>query len=131
LIAIVLITVSIVRILGVHPSETPTAVIAERDLRFLDRDDGSIAVFDVRAERPIDIVSPGTNGFLRATLRGLARDRRRAGDGPETPFRLAALADGRLMLEDLATGHRVDLEAFGATNAGVFAQLLTSRGELR
>ena len=38
---------------------------------------------------------------------------------------LIGRADGRLTLADPATGARIDLEAFGPTNAGVFARLLT------
>ena len=70
----------------------------------------------------------GANGFLRGTLRGLARERKRQGVGAEQPFRLIGRADGRLTLEDPATGRRVDLESFGPTNAAVFAQMLMAKG---
>jgi putative photosynthetic complex assembly protein len=113
------------RLTGVHRADT-AAVLASRDLRFDDRPGGGIAIYDIRSSRPIDVVPPGTNGFLRAALRGLARDRKRGGGSETAPFRLAALADGRLTLKDLVTGDRVDLEAFGATNAGAFARLLTA-----
>ena len=82
------------------------------------------------AARVIDTVAPGTNGFLRGTMRGLARERKRQGIGPELPFRLIGRADGRLTLEDPGTGRRVDLESFGPTNAAVFAQLMASAGAL-
>ena len=68
---------------------------------------------------------PGSNGFLRATLRGLARERKRHEGGPEIPFRLTAWSNGRLTLADPATGRTVDLAAFGPTNAEVFGRLLT------
>jgi len=79
----------------------------------------------------VDVVAPGTNGFLRGTLRGLARERKRQGIGPEAPFRLTAHDDGRLTLADPATGRRVDLESFGPTNAAVFSQLLVAGGAAR
>ena len=75
--------------------------------------------------RVVDVASPGTNGFLRSTMRGLARDRKRQDLGAEAPFRLTRWADGRLSLQDEATGRSIDLGAFGPTNAAVFAHLMT------
>jgi hypothetical protein len=49
-------------------------------------------------------VEPGTQGFLRGALRALVRERRQHGLGDEQPFRLLAHPDGRLTLEDPATG---------------------------
>jgi putative photosynthetic complex assembly protein len=102
----------------------PAAAIAERELRFEDRDDGSVVVRDADTGAVIQVLVRGTNGFVRSTMRGLARDRRSRGIGPEIPFRLIARADGSLTLEDPATGHNVPLAAFGPTNAGVFAGFL-------
>jgi putative photosynthetic complex assembly protein len=84
----------------------PTAL---REMRFVDRSDGGIDVVD---------------GFARATLRGLVRDRKKLDLGPETPFRLTMWPDGRLVLDDPATGRHVDLRAFGPTNRDAFARLL-------
>lgn len=100
------------------------APLVTRELRFEDRADGGIAIVDARDGRGIDSVAPGTNGFLRSAVRGLVRERKRQGVGADTPFRLSARTDGRLTLEDPATGRRIDLESFGATNAAVFARLL-------
>ncbi|MFY7781768.1 MAG: photosynthetic complex assembly protein PuhC, partial [Tagaea sp.] len=47
---------------------------------------------------------------------------------PETPFRLSMWRDGSLVLDDPATGRRVDLRAFGATNRDAFARLLPRSG---
>jgi putative photosynthetic complex assembly protein len=118
--------VSVVRLTGVGASRMPDApAVVARDLRFEDRPDGSIAVVDARDGYVVDIAT-GANGFLRGTLRGLVRERKRQGIGSELPFRLIARADGRLTLEDPATGRRIDLESFGPTNAGVFGQLLAA-----
>ena len=97
---------------------TPACLLQEAD--------GGVVVVDGEATG-VARLAPGTNGFLRATLRGLVRERRRNGLGAEAPFRLTAHADGRLTLQDAATGRLVDLEAFGATNAGAFAALLRPR----
>lgn len=97
------------------------AVLAERTLRFEDRADGAVIV----REGPAQVaVFQGEQGFLRGALRGLARMRKMDGLDDAAPFRLVAWANGRLTLTDQATGQRIDLEAFGPTNAGVFAQLL-------
>ena len=126
LVALTLLTVALVRITGVGASHVPDApAVVERNLRFEDRPDGSIAVYDTGRRRFVKSIT-GSNGFLRGTLRGLARERKREGIGSERPFRLIGRADGRLTLEDPATGRRVDLESFGPTNAEVFAQILSA-----
>jgi putative photosynthetic complex assembly protein len=105
-----------------HRADAP--VVAEAALQFKDQADGSIAVTDALDHHLIDTVAPGTNGFLRGTLRGLARERKRESAGAVQPFLLSSHSDGRLTLFDPATQRRVDLESFGATNEGVFARLL-------
>lgn len=104
-------------------AESPT--VAVRELRFADRRDGGIDVFDGRDGRVVSLVPPATNGFLRGVLRGLARERRRSDIGAEIPFRLVRTADGRLSLDDPSTGRRVALEVFGQDNYQIFADLLT------
>jgi putative photosynthetic complex assembly protein len=124
-----LLVVAVVRLSGLDiSSASATPVKAERLLHFDDRADGAIIV---RLARPaagedevLRVVEPGSQGFLRGTLRALVRERRLAGIGAQLPFHLAAHADGRLTLTDTATQRRVDLESFGPTNAAAFAQLL-------
>ncbi|MCA0304208.1 MAG: phosphonate-binding protein [Proteobacteria bacterium] len=110
-----------------HVAEPPA--IESRLLTFADQSDGSIAVRDGATGRVIAEVAPGTNGFLRGALRGLARDRRQHGIGEAPPFRLSRTVDGRLLLVDTSTHRLVDLGAFGASNAGVFAGLLAAAGK--
>lgn len=125
LVAVAILGVATVRVTGLGASkQADAAAVAVRDLRFEDRPDGGIDVYDARDDRLVDTVAPATNGFIRGTLRGLSRDRKRAGVGPDEPYRLVARADGRLTLEDPSTGRRVDLESFGPTNTGAFAKFL-------
>ena len=125
LVLLALLAVATVRLTGVGAVKVPDATaVSVRDLRFEDRPDGSIVVLEAGDRSLVNTVQPGTNGFLRSTLRGLARERKRQGIGAEPSFRLIGRADGRLTLEDPATGRRVDLESFGPTNAAVFAQLM-------
>jgi putative photosynthetic complex assembly protein len=108
------------------PTGTP---VITRELLFRDMPDGEVAVFDARdPATPIALVARETNGFLRATMRGLAQQRLRQDADVNMPFRLTAWASGRLTLQDAATGRRLDLEAFGITNEEAFARLLTATG---
>lgn len=115
-----------VRLSGTEIREPDAAAVAQRSLRFEDRRDGSVAVLDARSGRQIESIH-GEAGFLRGTLRAMARERRKQGLGAEPAFELIARADGRLTLSDPATGERIDLESFGPTNAGVFARLLDAQ----
>lgn len=108
---------------------TGTLVVA-RDLDFADGVDGSVIVTDARDGSPVAVFT-GESGFLRGTMRGMARTRKGEGIGPQDPFRLAAWSDGRLTLDDPATGRHVELQAFGSINTEVFTQLLTAHGGTR
>lgn len=99
----------------------PSTVVAERTLGFQDGADGAVLVTENGTQVA---VFQGEQGFIRGIMRSMARQRRGEGLASAKPFRLAAWADGRLTLDDLATGERLDLEAFGPTNAAVFATLL-------
>ena len=122
-----LVGVSLVRLAGISAvQQADAATYSARQLRFQDQDDGSIQVLDARDGALLDTVAPGSNGFLRSTMRGLVRERKRQSLGPETPFELLGRVDGRLTLVDPGTGRRIDLESFGPTNAAVFARLLTA-----
>jgi len=96
-------------------------------LRFVDQTDGGVGVLDAEDGKTIYTVQPGTNGFIRATLRGLTRERRRGGIGEEPPFQLTHWSDGTLSLEDATIDRRIGLDAFGPTNAQAFAQLFAAR----
>lgn len=131
LIGVTLACVALMRLMGIEaykPDESET--VMSRELRFTDRDDGGINIYEGYATTPIEQLAPETNGFIRGTLRTFARERRRQGIGATIPLKLSALADGRLRLEDPTTGRYVGLEAFGETNANAFARLLTIRRDI-
>jgi putative photosynthetic complex assembly protein len=100
--------------------------LAARDLTFFDMPNGSVEVRDATGTQVLFVAEPGTNGFIRGVMRGMARDRRSRGIGQEPAFRLAQWPDGRLSLEDLATGRQIELGSFGGDNRAAFAQLLPS-----
>ena len=71
-----------------------------------------------------DVLEPGTNGFVRSTLRTFVRERKAFKVGNELPFRLQRIQNGQLLIRDSATGREVDLWAFGQTNAKAFSRFL-------
>ena len=116
-------TVAAVRLSGMPISVADAATLQTRSLQFIDRPDGSVAVVDASNGQLVENIV-GQNGFVRGTLRGLARERKRQGIGPGQPFDLVAHVDGRLTLMDPATGRRIDLESFGPTNESAFVRML-------
>jgi len=108
--------------IGAHVVVPQAAVTATRLLSFADRADGAVVVTDAETNRLVKTLEPGSNAFIRASMRGLAH----AGGGAVRPMRLTAYADGRLTLADDASQRTLDLEAFGSDNAAAYATLLTT-----
>jgi len=132
LIAFAFCAVGFARTSGIGIAHVPSAEpILSRELRFVDRDDGAVVVDDVRSNRTIAVLMPGTNGFVRGVMRSFARERRRENDGPEPPFLLTRWNDGRLTIEDSATHEQIELISFGPTNLAAFAQFLNDRSASR
>jgi putative photosynthetic complex assembly protein len=117
--------VIVARLTGYQPATpAPSTVVQSQELRFEDHSDGAVAIYSSPDNRLVDTLMPGTGGFVRGVLRGLARERRADHIGTQPPLRLTRWADGRLSLDDPSTGRHIDLEVFGPTNAGAFADIL-------
>jgi len=104
--------------------EQPSAVLAERSLRFQDAPDHGITVIDATTNTVAVQMPPNGNGFLRGALRALTGRRRAAGIGQDQPFRLVRYADGRLVLIDPETTQRITITSFGPTQIESFDNLL-------
>ena len=132
MVAVALVATAGARIAGLAPAASPVALreaehvrpLQSRDLRFSDRADGAVVITDLSGDQVGMVPAGAETGFIRGVMRGLARDRRIRGLGPEKPFRLTAWADGELSLTDLATGRVLELSGFGTTNRAQFAALL-------
>jgi putative photosynthetic complex assembly protein len=125
LLAASLLLAGFARLGGIDPQQRADAPAKARiGLLFEDRADGAVLIRAAADGALLREIAPGTQGFVRSTLRGLARERKRQGVGADVPFELIARADGRLTLVDPATRRRVDLEAFGPSNAAPFVELL-------
>lgn len=103
------------------------SIVSTRDLRFADGPQGSVVVTDAKDDSVVEVFT-GENGFVRGTLRGLARARRAEGLGAGPPFRLTAWSDGRLTLDDPTTAQHIELQAFGPENTVMFIKLLPANG---
>ena len=111
---------------GPHGGAPPAAATPLRtaDLVMRDQPDGSIVVVTAGGQ-PVTTIARNTNPFVRVVLSGLVRERRLEGEGsPSIPFHLTRWLDGRLTIDDIATGKLIELEAFGPTNEDAFARLL-------
>jgi putative photosynthetic complex assembly protein len=133
LIGFSLVATTAVRLTRINAPPAPitasaTAPSLSVDLRFSDEPDGSIQVRDNRTARMVATLQPGTNGFIRGVMRGLARERISRGIGQAPPFRLSQDRSGALWLQDTATGRLIDLESFGTGNRDAFLQLLHPQG---
>jgi len=94
----------------------------QRELRFVDAPNGDVLALDAHSDITVARFV-GEQGFVRGTLRALARERSRRSLGPDAPLQLIAQSDGRLKLLDPSTGEHIALEAFGPSNLAVFATL--------
>jgi putative photosynthetic complex assembly protein len=123
LFALVAVTASRLTGVGDVRMSLPPAA-ASRDLSFEDRKDGAVLVYDASSRELIETISPGTDGFVRVVLRGLARERMLGAGGKEPPFRLTRHVNGQLTLTDTWSKKQIDLAAFGSANTQAFAKLM-------
>jgi putative photosynthetic complex assembly protein len=115
------------RLSGYGRSTTRVAAPVEsRTLLFDDRKDGAVVVRDAKSDAVVAEIAPGSYGFVRVAMRGMARDRKLREIGPATPFVLTRWSDHRVTIDDPETGRRLDLAAFGRPNAEAFERLLES-----
>lgn len=97
------------------------ATVAERMLVLRGGDAQS-----VRVETPDGAVLADLahGGFVTVVQSALAFQRKRHGIDPAAPVRLVEFANGRLAVEDPATGWSVELYAFGGANEASWRRLL-------
>lgn len=118
----VVVLVAVARFHGPAWTVKDAPVLWQRELVFTDTPDGQILVTDSFDSKEVTRFE-GEQGFLRGTLRALARERKRRNIGPQAPFQVIAHTDGRLTLLDPSTSERIDLESFGPVNSAIFRNL--------
>lgn len=111
------------------PAPQPETEIPRVSLtvRFIEQPDGALSVVDQTTGREMDRIGEGQNGFLTTMLRVIRRDIERTPEVISMPFRIEAWQDNRITLTDSATERKIDLLAFGPTNAEIFVRWLSGR----
>ena len=114
------------RMSGAGASREPLSVpVDQRAIRFVPEGDGSLAVYDATSGQVSIRLAAGTNGFIFGMLRGIEYRRNVAHTDPSTPLALTRWRDGRITLDDPATGMHVVANSFGSTQLASFEQLFT------
>ncbi len=122
LMGLTLLAVAMARWQGWHDRVQDAPTVWEMTLKFEDMPDGSVRVSDATDGRTLASFV-GEQGFLRGSLRAMARQRRVTQAERDAPLILRALSDGRFVLLDPTQGERIDLDSFGPSNKAVFASL--------
>ena len=120
-----LILVTVARLTGAGTHYEPAgAPLASAELFFEDHPGGVVTVSDAATGASLMEYGENEGVFVRSVMRGIARQRRMRGLGPEVPVELSRFEDGQLWLIDPASGIEIYLGAFGSDNTGAFAELL-------
>jgi putative photosynthetic complex assembly protein len=125
-----LVLVAAARWSGAPVEQFDSPVTTSRALRFEDTANGAVAV--VNPQNGTEVARfEGEQGFVRGVLRAMARERKRRNVDHHLPLLLQGHADGSLTLFDEATGERIHLESFGATQRAAFAALQKPQASIR
>ena len=112
------------------PEQQASPSISTTQLLFIDGPKGRIEVFDAQTHSPLATYESGEGSFLRGVLRSLVRERKVREIDAASAFDLALLENGSLVITDPTTGYWMALEAFGADNRQVFAEILQRANSL-
>lgn len=102
-------------------------ILQQTELHFVDVEQGAVSIINATTDEEITRLQTGEDGFMRSVMRGMVRERKAHGLGPEVPFQLTVWEDGLVSLIDPATSRRVELSAFGVDNVAAFTRLLPAR----
>jgi putative photosynthetic complex assembly protein len=75
--------------------------------------------------------APAEGGFVRGSLRALARMRMTADVDVNEPYRVIKWSSGAVSLSDTRTGQRIYLNAFGPDQVAAFENFLGSNGRVK
>lgn len=110
---------------GVLQEDAAVPMVLSRDVTFVKREDFSLDVYDVNTGALIENVVAKRDPFLQSVIDKYGRDRKKQGVGPEEPYRLMLMADGRVSFVDLRTDNKIhDVRNFGTGNSKPFFRIL-------
>lgn len=98
-------------------------VVERRMLAFSAAQDGGMNIDDIERRVRVAHLLPDKNGFLFGMMRGIEYKRRVARADLSAPFEVTRWSDGRLTLDDRASGMHVTVNSFGPTQVASFEQL--------
>ncbi len=113
--------------IGTVMTETGTPVDMI-DLTLSQEPGDRVVVKEAASSRVIADFGPSEGGFIRGSMRALARMRLVAEAETGAPYRLIKWTSGALSLSDTATGQRIYLNAFGPDQVAAFEKLLDPNG---
>lgn len=87
------------------------------DIRFDEQADKSVLVRAMADGRTLETLKADGSGFVRGVMRSLMRQRMVNGFEAHAPFRLIRREDGRMLILDLVSNAKMELEGFGPTNS--------------
>jgi putative photosynthetic complex assembly protein len=121
--------IAVSRLSGFEPESSLPTQAAEATLRlkFEDAAGGVVLVRDAATGKVIEDYGIAEGVFVRATLRALVNQRRKEGTTTQGDFRLERHNGHQLYLIDEATGRALALNAFGPSNAAVFAAFMSNQ----
>jgi len=126
LIASSLILVAWSRLTSAAAATDPVSAVVEvRSIVFEELPDGRIEARMYGDGRTLGEIAAGEDGFVRSTLRGLNRERKRFGVDRGGVLELIRRTDGSLTLSDPSTRIAIDLGAFGPSNVASFAAFMS------
>lgn len=120
-VALLLTTYAVVTDRPHEGTPAPAAATAERMIILQGGDAQAVRVLNADGTLLADLPH---GGFVTVVQSSLAFSRSRHGIDPTLPVRLVEYANGRLAIEDAATGWSVELYAFGGDNEAAFRKLL-------
>jgi len=115
------------RVTGFGTTKMPdTEPVQTVEVRFEDRAQEGLAVFDASTGHELLTFDAGTDGFVRGVVRSFTRERKLESIGREPNFVLSRWDNGRMAIEDPAINRVVELNGFGRDNAAIFARVLAA-----
>jgi putative photosynthetic complex assembly protein len=98
------------------------------DLTISQADGDHVRVSDANSGKVLAEYGPADGGFVRGSMRALARMRMTADVDANEPYRVIKWSSGAVSLSDTRTGQRIYLNAFGPDQVAAFEKFLGSNG---
>jgi putative photosynthetic complex assembly protein len=131
LVAFAFVTIIFSQLTGIGSMLTdPGRPVDMVDLTIRQGDGDRVEVSDANSGKILADFAPGEGGFVRGSMRALARMRMTADVDVNEPYRVIKWSSGAVSLSDTRTGQRIYLNAFGPDQVAAFEKFLGSNGRV-